>query len=369
MLISTNLQAKGKSYVDHISLAALLIKDGHDDRALKTLKEVDLKNKDTDFKRFHTLRALAFMHLKNYEAAIKSFKLALKAGQKEPVIHIYMAQSHYKLEAYKHAIKAFEVASPMLYSKPQYLAMYIECHWKSRQQEKAFDILQEAAVTFPKFAHFHKQSFYYLTQMKLFKEAFISGKKFIDLTRKKQKAYLVVGSILGQNKEYQSAIQILQEAKLAFPKNSDIAVMLAHLYIKTHQVQAAADLFDQASILDSKYIKEASELYRRAKKLYRALYFNTQIKDQKEKYKQRIAILLEFSDFEMIAAMEKTLKRVDLIKDEDIRYALAFTLFQTGQYQKSEEHLSLLMRADNFKKSIELRKMIDNCKKSPWKCN
>lgn len=369
LLVITTVQAKEKAYIDHISLAALLIKDGHDERALKTLNEVDLKNEDTDFKRFYTLRALAFMHVKHYDEAVESFALALRAGHKEPIIHIYMAQSYFKLEAFKHAIASFEKVKKLLNSKPQYLAMYAECHWKLKKHEKSFEILKSASQAFPEFANFHKQRFYYLTQIKLFKEALISAQKFIKLAKKREKAYLLTASILGQAKEYDKALQILQEGKLTFAQNSDITVMLAHLYIKKGDIQAAADLFDQASIMDSKYIKEASELYRRAKKLYRALYFNAQIKDQKEKYKQRMAILLEFSDFEMIAAMEATLKRVDLIKDEDIRYALAFTLFQTGQYKKSEAHLSQLVRADNFKKSLELRKMIDSCKKSPWKCN
>jgi len=63
-LLSLQYKPKRKLYINHISLAALLNKDGHDDRALKTLKKVDLNNKDTDLKRFYTLKALAFMHVK-----------------------------------------------------------------------------------------------------------------------------------------------------------------------------------------------------------------------------------------------------------------------------------------------------------------
>ena len=368
MLVISSVHAQKKSEVDHISLAALLIKDEHYDRALKSLKEVNLANKETDFKRFYTLRALAYMYTNDFKEAVDNFKSAQKAGLSDPIINIYLAQSYFKLEAYNLAIASFEKAPKLLLSKPQYLAINAECYWKSENKEKSIELLHQAMKLFPKFANFHKQTFYYLTQMKLFKEAMHSARLFVNVSKKKDNAYLLTGSILSQSKAYDEAMLILQEGKLSFPKHSDITVMLAHLYIKKGKIQVAADLFDQASIMDSKYIKEASELYRRAKKLYRSLYFNTQIKDQKEKYKQRMAILLAFGDYEMIAAMEKALKRVDLIKDEDIRYALAFTLYQTGQYKKSEAHLSQLVSSKNFNKGLELRKMIDKCKKSPWEC-
>jgi tetratricopeptide (TPR) repeat protein len=368
LLLVSFLEAKSKSDIDYVSLSALLIKDAHYDRALKNLALVDLKDESIDLKRYYTLKALALMNLKDYEEAIDNFKAALKAGHKDPIIHVYMAQSYFKLEAYKHVLDAFEKIGNVRKSKAGYIAMYVESLWKLDRKDEAVTELESGIKLFPKFENFHKQGFYYFTQMKLFLVASKYARSFVTVSKKPAKAYLLVGSLLSKAKADKLAMQMLQEGKLKFPMHSDITVMVAHLYIKKGKIQAAADLFDQASIMDSKYIKEASEIYRRAKKLYRSLYFNTRIKDQKEKYKQRMAILLEFADFEMIAAMEQALKRVDLIKDEDIRYALAFTLFKTGQYDKSELHLSQLQKAENFKKSIELRKMIENCKQSPWEC-
>ncbi len=367
LLTVTQLQAKEE--LDHIGLAALLIRDGHYDRALATLKEVDLKDEDTDFIRFYTLKALALMKSNAYKEAIQNFHTAIEKGQKELSIYIYIAQSHFKLGEYAKALKAFANAKTAGLVKPQYFALQAECHWKLQNFSQALGILDSGIVKFPKAEGLYKQQFFYYTELKLFQEGMNAAYAFIKAAKDPVKAYQIVASLLNRSKETDRAVKIMEEAKLVYPKNSDIVVMLAHLYIKKGDIQVAADLFDQASILDSKYIKEASELYRRAKKLYRSLYFNRQIKDQQEKYKQRMAILLEFGDYEMAAAMEKALKRVDLIKNEDIRYALAFTLFQTGQYDKCEEHLSQLMRSDLFNKGIELRKMIESCKKSPWECN
>ena len=368
LLLVTDVNAKKKGDLDHISLAALLIKDGHYDRALTALKEVDLKDEDTDFVRLYTLKALAFMKKDAHKKAIENFLISIEKGQKDQIVYIYLAQSHFKLEAYQEALDAFAKADMIRASKPQYFALQAQCQWKLERHEEAFELLDAGLKLFSKFATFHKQKFFYLSELKLFEEAMGVAEAYIEQDENAAEAYQIVGSALSRAGELDRAILILEAGKLQFPKNSDIVVMLAHFYIKKEKIQVAAELFDQASIIDSKYIKEASELYRRAKKLYRSLYFNTQIKDQKEKYKQRLAILLEFGDYEMAAAMEQTLKRIDLIKDEDIRYALAFTLFQTAQYDKCEDHLSQLMRSDLFSKGIELRKSIENCKKSPWEC-
>ena len=135
MLVLSSVHAQKKSEVDHISLAALLIKDAHYDRALKSLKEVDLANKETDFKRFYTLRALAYMYTNDFKEAVDDFKAAQKAGLGDSIINIYLAQSYFKLEAYTLAIASFEKAPKLLLAKPQYLAIHAECHWKLKNKE------------------------------------------------------------------------------------------------------------------------------------------------------------------------------------------------------------------------------------------
>ena len=368
LLFLSELAAKSSEDIDHISLAALLIRDGNIQRALLELKEIDLKDDVTDYIRFYTLKALAYMKNKDFKLAVDNFELAIKKGQKDPVVNIYIAQSYFQMGAFQKALDVFNSAGAISDSKPQYFSLRAQCHWNLEAYTNAFNTLDLGLKKFPTYTTFLKQKFFYYTELKLFERAMDVAQAFIKKDKDRAKAYQIVGSALNRAKELDRALKIVQEGKLVFPKNSDITVMLAHLYIKKGHIQAAADLFEQASILDSKYIKEASELYRRAKKLYRSLYYNRQIKDQKEKYKQRLAILLEFGDFEMAAAMEAAMKRIDLIKDEDIRYALAFTLFQTAQYEKAEKHLSKLMRSDLFTKGIELRKSIATCKQSPWEC-
>ncbi len=362
------LSAKTKEEkVDFLSLAALLMRDGYYDRAEQALSEVDTNDTKVDMARFYTLHGLLSTKLSRFEESITYFYKAIAQGQEDKTLYIYIAQSHFSLKEYAKAIEALDTAGEIAKTKAGLFGLKAQCYFELEQAQNAIDVLREGMARFDEDSTLYRQTFFYLAHWGLFQEAMPYAQGYIA-REKNAKAYIAIASLLKKAKQRALAIGLMEEAKLAYPKDADAMVMLAHLYIDEGKLHAAADLFDQASIYESKYIKEAGELYRRAKALYRALYFNAQILDQKEKLQQRLAILLEFGDYEIAAAMEQSLGRVGLIENEDIRYALAFTLFQTGEYGACESHLAQLTRSDLFRKAIELRKSIQKCQETPWEC-
>ena len=144
--------------------------------------------------------------------------------------------------------------------------------------------------------------------------------------------------------------------------------VLAHVYIDQEQLSAAADLLYSAALLDPALLPEAAELYRRSGQVFRALTLNGQLTDQPEKFRQRLAIYLELQNFEQAAAMETPLYRVGLLEDEDLRYAIAYALFKSGEFDRAETHLAQLTRPDLFRKAAELRRAIEDCLEDSWKC-
>jgi hypothetical protein len=113
---------------------------------------------------------------------------------------------------------------------------------------------------------------------------------------------------------------------------------------------------------------EAAELYRRSGQTFRALNLNGQLTDQEEKLRQRLALFLELENYEQAASMETPLRRVGLLDEEDLRYAIAYALFKTGDFGAAEEHLGRLERADLFRKAAELRRAIQDCREDSWRC-
>ena len=113
---------------------------------------------------------------------------------------------------------------------------------------------------------------------------------------------------------------------------------------------------------------DTAELYRQAGRLYRAININSEIPDQKTKMKQRLAILVELSDFESVAAMDDALERLGLYENQDILYAHAYSLYRTGAFDQSRSQLSGLTRPDLFRKATELRSAMEKCEGATWQC-
>jgi hypothetical protein len=66
--------------------------------------------------------------------------------------------------------------------------------------------------------------------------------------------------------------------------------------------------------------------------------------------------------------MERDLTRLGLLDDEDIRYALAYAYFKTGDFEATERQLQQLTRPDLFRKAAELRSAIQDCAEDTWQC-
>ena len=109
-------------------------------------------------------------------------------------------------------------------------------------------------------------------------------------------------------------------------------------------------------------------MLRRAREFTLSLYKNAQLTDTKEKYKQRIAIYLEFGAYERVVVTASALKRSGLLEDENIHYALAYAYYKTSNFEKSERELQALSRPDLFEKATELRKNMEKCKNNIWEC-
>lgn len=354
--------------VDYLSLAAVLIRDGYFDRAETALKSVDLTKKGVDKVRFYTLRGLVYLKKQVYQQAIKDFKQSIAEGQTEKSVYIYIAQAHYALKQYRETIDALEMAGELGREKPGLFSIKAQCFWKLESHDKAWDVLDEGEAKFPEHVAFLRQRFFYLVELKLFQKAAVYGQRYLDSGKAKAEDYLALGSALRKSGAMEKALHFLELAKMKYPANDLVIIELAHVYLEKDQIITAATLFEEAARYKNKYSQEASELFRRAKQLYHALYLNSKITDQKEKLKQRLAIFLEFGDFEMAAAMEKALSRVGLLENEDMRYALAYSQFEVGDFEGAEKNLQYLTRPDLFKKASELRKSMQECMADQFQC-
>jgi len=362
-------EKKSKDDIDYVSLATILLKDGYYSRANDALNNVNLEDENVDKAQFYTLKGLVSAKLSQYKASNDYFYKAIAAGQTQKSIYVYMAKNSFKLQDYKQVISALENAPKLVKEKPQLMALKAEAYYRLKEYNKALTTLADVMKLHPKYYDAYRQRFVYLVSLGLYQSALEDAKVYLKNAKANEKVTLSFINALRQAKETNKAIELAEKAHAMYPNSAKVTVMLATLYIDKDMIHAAADLFGEASLQDSKYIKDSAEMFRRAKEYVRALYKNSQILDPKEKYKQKIAIYLEFGDYERVAATEQALKRNGLLKDQNILYALAYAFYKIGEFDKSEAYLKKITRGDLFQKAVELRKNMNKCKNNHWECS
>jgi tetratricopeptide (TPR) repeat protein len=354
--------------VDYLALASLMLRDGNLDRAISALDQVDTAAEDLNLVRYHTLRGMTHMRRQELEPAREAFGNAVNAGEAEAVVYVYLAQVNYQLEDYAGAIEALDSAGEAVARIPSIYHMRAQSYWLLGEKTMAIAVLDQASAIFPEDPSFQRRKVFYLVDIGLYKEAVVQGKAYLERSQGKVEDYIALGNALRASGELDEAAVFLEQAQLIFPGSPDVRKVLAHVYIERGELSAAADVLYNAALLEPELLPEAAELYRRSGQTFRAMNLNSQIINQEEKLRQRLALYLEMGSYEQAAAMEIPLRRVGLLAEEDLRYAVAYSLFKTGAFDEAESHLAQLNRPDLFRKAAELRRAIQDCAEDSWKC-
>lgn len=373
--------ADDDNQVNYLDLAALMLRDGNLDRALGALDQVDVQAEQQantaldeddqqrfDIGRYWALRGTVNQRRNEPELARDAFNKAIEAGRTDASIFLSVAQISFSLQDYQAALDAVERAGAEVQRIASVYHLKAQANWLLEQYPQALAVLDQASNIFPEDNSFQRRKVFFLIELGLYQQAAILGEQYLQNTAGSADDYIAIGNALRQSGQIDEALGFLEAAQIKYPQNVTIKKVLAHTYIDQNSLHIAADIINDAAIIDPALLPEAAELYRRAGQIYRALSLNGEITDQQAKLKQRLAILIELNRFEQAGAMENDLRRLGLLGNEDVRYALAFALFKSGEFAKAESHLALLTRTDLFRKAIEVRRAMQECDGNVWKC-
>jgi tetratricopeptide (TPR) repeat protein len=356
--------AEAEDDVDYLALASLMLRDGNLDRAIVALDQVDTSDEELDLVRYYTLRGMTHIRRNELEPAKEALQQAIASGEAEAVVYIYLAQVNYQLEDYPGTIAALDNAGADVERIASVYHMKAQSYWLMDEKIMAIATLDQATEIFPEDASFLRRKVFYLVDIGLFKEAVPEGRRYLQQTSAKLEDYVAIGNALRASGELDEAANLLEQAQFS----PEVKKVLAHVYIERGEMSAAADLLYQAALLDPTLLAEAAELYRRSGQTFRAMLLNGQIANQPEKLRQRLALYLEMGNFEQAASMELPLTRLGMLSDEDLRYAIAYAQFKTGDFEAAEKNLAALNRPDLFRKAAELRRAIQDCAVDSWLC-
>lgn len=408
--ISTFAQEKSEDVtVNHMALATLMVYDARYNKARDELKLVDKKSPLFDGAKFYTIAGVIASKENKHKEAVENFQKAIDATKKKtftaPVVehkekylfsiasseqtpkvseptydaqkvkkeklsqlYIYLSQSFYKLKDYKNTVISLDAAGKKGRDRASLFSLRAECYKKIEANKESISALNKGIKNFPKEHSLLKQKFYYLADLKLYQSSIETAKEYINLSGNNSAEYLALAQLLLQASQTDEAIKILEEAKLRFPKKPKIGVVLAHAYLKKDVKFAAADIYEVSSIYEKKYVTDAVEMHRRVGNLSHAIYLNSKMSNKTEKLKHKIAIFLDREEFEKVIGLQNGLKRYNLLKDDNVRYALAYAYYMSKDYESAEKHLKKISDSELFTKATLIRKNIEQCKNDSMEC-
>ena len=373
--LTTNAKGKEKekeNEVDHLALAALLIRDGFYERAEVALMSVDeqgLKNKAEKLKnneeliRFYTFSGLVALKKQSFSTAAVNFEKAVAAGSTEIIIKVYLAQSYYGDRQFDKTAGIIDKNRSVLNEYPALYGIFAQSLWNIDKREQAYSVIAQARKKMPDDKQFLRQELFFLIGFKLYSTALLRANEFMVKHNMDENDFLTIGRALRKSGEYKTALHFLEKGVLTYPESRNIRLELSGCYHDSGSLFTSATILETVSVSDEALTAQTAELYRRAKRFMKALFLNMSIGDQKEKLKQRLAYFIEVEEFESVVAMYSDASRAGLLENEDIIYAFAYSNFMTGNYTKTEDLLSRITRNDLFKKAAELRKSMEIDKK------
>lgn len=354
----SNPSGTGASDIDYLGVAAVMIRDGNFERARTALESVDTGAEEFDAARYYTLAGLVALRSGENERAADAFAAAVDAGQSDPTINVYLAQAYYSTGRYEETVRTIESVQN-LRSFPALYGVQAEALWQLERREEAFSILSRAISLFPSQTQFRRQRILYLIEQDLTRQAAEESVAYLAVMENDPEAYITIGEALRRGGISDLALQTLESARIRYPDNERILLVLAQAYLSADLPRAAASIVEEAAARNPALAYDAAEIYRRAGDFQRALYLNTQVTDADRKSLQRFNILLGMERYEEAVALEPRLNRSGAVSDDAVRYALAYALFQVRNLSGAAEYANRIESSDYFRHATQLRRAIE----------
>lgn len=364
--------------VDHQALAALLARDGHFDRAARALQKIEPPRDAAKRQRYFQLAGYIALKQRLFVAAATHFSAAISAAEariqamgktksardeehRARLLYLFLAQARYGQKDYQGALKAIVAARGVGDHLPATYILRSECLARTGQLPQAFAVADQGSLRHPTSSVLARQRIVLLIRLGLYQQATEDAVVLLDREDLTAQDYIAIAEALRRGKAASRAIAFLEMARLRFPKSKGLVLQLGRAYLDQKRALSAATIFERALIDRPDLALETAELFRRSGRLHRALRANARVVDQKTKIRQRLGLLIELEAYEQAAALTSRLSRLNLLEEDNVRYALAYAYFKTLRFEQAEKWLKQIHGSKLFDRAVELRRAVDTC--------
>lgn len=371
----------GITVTEEIDSVETLIRDSEFSKAALVLKGVDsAKLVPADKIRYYFLKGMLEFESKEYVRALENYRRSKKMinyakSQNFEImnnsIDAFIAQSNFALGNYEEAINSLIKQKDR--TEKSYLILS-SSYWKLSKHKKAFKVLNDGITKYPNHSGLGKQRAIYFSELGLVHELYLNAKKLLSTVKENNGGFdklyfLFLVQLVRQKGEAELSLKLLESLHLRSPDDPDVLAELAHIYFTRGKLQAAKDLYIKAAQINPKYAYQATELLIQTNDLILAKLYNSLIKDQKKRTKQKFAIELKMNNYNEAYFLKDELNQLGLLKEDSILYALAYSAIKSGHIENSLKMLDRIKSPEMFKKALKLKDWTNEClQEGAWKC-
>lgn len=370
LLFAPQAFAKKKAKEDPLALARVLLLDGLPSRALAVLAQVDeAADPELDAKELYRLRGLAEHEVGLFRPAIQSLGRAIQLGESSAATWYALTNAHFGAEDWDGVIATLARAPKEIYATPGAHRLKAYAYYHLGQRHHAFEAVDVGFARFPAELALERLRVLLFLELGLSQDGLVAAAALLKRPGIGPEDHLTLAAALSSARERGQAALILEGALLRHPNDRSVREQLARVYYEDDRPLLAAQVMHPLSFDDEGAALLTAELYARAKKTDEALRVNGRVGDQKKKFKQRLAILIEAERFHEAAGLHGKVARLGLLDDEKQLYALAYAHYVSGDAERTEALLGQVSDPELFTKAVALRSALDACRSDVWKCD
>ena len=350
-----------------IRLAAQLAKDGEIARAESVLLDIDIEHQTRDVVLLHvTLGLIALKKeqpreaLNNFIQARELFSEKTEGIEKDSVL-VYIAQCHLMLEEPSEALSVLKE-----YTKDTKIVrlLHIEAYRQLKSWDIGWEYAKRAVQTWNDDIRLRQEVIFFSSKLGLVLPLQEELQFCLSSSDMKENDALRIAALLREDGHSDIALSFLDVVKHRF-FSENVWRSLSILALEQGKWSHAASSLSVLSMYEPSYSLEASQAYIQSGDWEQALRYNSFAPASKEKYQQRLSILLQHKEYELAVVVQDQLGRWGAIMDDTVRYGLGYAYFQIGLYEEAKESLTGISEPKIFQQSVALQKVIQKCMVDP----
>lgn len=365
--------AKPTTKPDLVAIAAVLLDAGDAAAALDVLQTVDLKDDGVDRVRYLGLLGYATFQLARYPASIDAFEKAVALSRDDvgrnverQSFSLYLSLAYFQHGDCGNAIRTNEEAGEKRFENPRSFVLLSACAKEVREMGAALAWLQLAQERFPQEGYFAEQEILLFLEQGLFQEAVLVAGTYLEDAPEDRALYTLAAFL--DHDAARHIITLGERLSLRFVGSSDVAAFLAGVYERAQRPLSAAQVYARADGTSAAHAIEAAKQYRKAGHYTSAKYFLAKSDDPKQRLRLRLSILLDEKRYEEVTQLRHQLSRSGLLDEDEVRYALAYSQYETRQLDAAEQTVQTIRDPELFRQAAELSRAVATCRAQQWEC-